>query len=96
MTKTWVREGETWMWREHDSSLVTKSGREMTEVEITLLSDIEAARHDLDEARFEIERHHRDFARISATVENALQGCLPEAPASVYSNALREIRGIVG
>jgi len=48
--------------------------------------------HEMAELRFEVERHHRDFGRISVIVEHALA----TRESTEHLHALREIRGIVG
>ena len=46
--------------------------------------------HDASEDRAELERHHRDFAKVSDICDKALSGALDPI------DALKQIRNIVG
>ncbi len=53
------------------------------------------AEYELRDARSEIERHHRDFERIGALCDRAVNHFFADGTAAAL-NALREIRDIVG
>lgn len=60
---------------------------------------LENYRHRAIEAETELQRHHRDFTRISEIVENACverNGEPIGVQAVIYALALRDIRNIVG
>ena len=65
------------------------------EYDVYAIHYIRALRHELEEARSEIARHHRDFERIRGILDDTLP-VLAVAVLTVPAAALRRIRNIVG
>jgi hypothetical protein len=63
-------------------------------LEAQLVHDLAEANRQLDEARLELERHHRDFTKIR-TIVLALQERLALLD-PISAETLRKIRNIVG